>query len=155
MGKFPVRGILSRGGRDVGYSDLLEAREKTARGRSGGAWPDSNGFIMGVEGKSCNNRLWFLTCLSRKPSLWLIWIESNDPGRNCACDATNGDGGGARIKGGWLRHRLFAIVVARSGIRGAMLRSAQEVLMYYLRSTKCRMKRDSFPLGWPLSGHWC
>ena len=49
-----------RGGSDIGVPDLPEVRAKTIRGRFELvelAEPDSSGFIVGVEGKSCNDRL--------------------------------------------------------------------------------------------------
>ena len=57
MEEFSVRGGLSRGGCDIGDLDLLEVRPKTIRGRSEVVEPDNSGFIVGVEGKSCNDRL--------------------------------------------------------------------------------------------------
>lgn len=51
-----MRGGLSRNVCDIGVPDLLEVL-KTIRGRSEVAEPDSSGFIVGAEGKSCNDRL--------------------------------------------------------------------------------------------------
>lgn len=52
-----MRGGLSCSVCDIGVPDLLEALLKTIRGRSEVAEPESSGFIVGAEGKSCNDRL--------------------------------------------------------------------------------------------------
>lgn len=95
---FSVRGGLSRGGCDIRDPDLLEVPPKTIRGRSEVAEPDSNGFIVGVGGKSCSDRLLLLSCLGYVPSSRLIESESEDISSHSACDTANRGEDGARIK---------------------------------------------------------